>query len=71
VISSKTPSAVELTTGDVARIFEVHPSTVRRWCQRGTLKSCRTGPRSSRRFLKWDIAAAYLDMSIQKYLRRY
>jgi len=59
-----------LTTGDVALIFDVHPSTIRRWCQQGKLKSYRTGPRSQRRFRREDVAVAYLDRSIRQYLRR-
>lgn len=57
-----------LTTGDVARIFEVHPGTIRRWCQEGRIKSYRSDPHGSRRFRREDVAIAYLDRSIQKYL---
>ena len=57
-----------LTTGDVARIFEVHPGTIRRWCEEGRIRGYRSGPRSCRKFLREDVAVAYLDRSIQKYL---
>ena len=63
-------SPTKLTTGGVARIFEVHPSTIRRWCKQGRLKSYRFGPRGCRWFLREDVAVAYLDRSIQEYLLR-
>lgn len=53
-----------LTTRDVARIFNVHPSTIRRWCEQGKIKTYRTGPRGTRMFKREDIAVAYLDRSI-------
>jgi excisionase family DNA binding protein len=58
-----------LTTGDVARIFEVKACTVRRWCAEGRIKSHRSGPRSYRRFLREDVAVAYLDRSLRRYFR--
>lgn len=54
-----------LTTGDVARIFGVHPSTVRRWCEQGKIKACRAGPRGNWKFKREDIAIAYLDRGIR------
>jgi excisionase family DNA binding protein len=58
-----------LTTADVARIFEVHPGTIRRWCEGGKIKSYRSGPQQNRRFLREDVAVAYLDRGIQKYFQ--
>jgi len=58
-----------LTTLDVARIFNVHPSTVRRWCDRRKIKFYRTRPRRPRLFKREDIAVAYLDRSIRQYLK--
>ncbi len=57
-----------LNTRDVARIFNVHPATVRRWCEQGKIKSAR-GPRGVRLFKREDIAVAYLDRSIRHYLK--
>lgn len=45
-----------LTTRDVARMFNVHINTVRRWSNLGVLEPYRFGPRGDRRFKKEDIA---------------
>lgn len=58
-----------LTTRDVARIFGVHPSTIRRWCEQGKIKTYRAGPRGARVFKREDIAVAYLDRSIRRTLK--
>lgn len=57
-----------LTTNDVARIFNVHPGTIRRWSEQGKIRTYRSGPRGDRRFRREDVAVAYLDRGIQKYL---
>ena len=44
-----------MTTGDVAKMLNVHINTVRRWGNNGTLKSIRIGPRQDRRFQRSDI----------------
>jgi len=44
-----------LTTGEVANLFKVHPSTVRRWNDKGLIKAYRIGPRGERRFIRKDI----------------
>jgi len=58
-----------LTTGEVARLFNVHASTVRRWNERGIIKTYRIGPRGERRFRRDDIAIFCLGRAVQKYLR--
>ena len=58
-----------LTTRDVARIFDVHPTTIRRWCEQGKIKAYRTGPGGARMFKREDIAVAYLDRSIRHCLK--
>jgi excisionase family DNA binding protein len=63
------PYQTMLTTGDVARIFKVHPGTIRRWCTQRKIKAYRAGPRGRLRFLREDVAIAYLDRSIQKCLK--
>ena len=46
---------VMLTIGDVAKCLGVHPNTVRKWSDKGILKSYRIGPRRDRRFRREDI----------------
>ncbi len=63
------PVSTMLTTGEVARIFNVHTSTIRRWGERGKIKSYPVGPRGERRFRREDVAVLYLDMAIQRLLK--
>ena len=63
------PMSTMLTTGEVARIFNLHASTIRRWSEQGIIKSYRIGPRGERRFRREDVAVIYLDRAIQKYLK--
>ena len=63
------PISTMLTTGEVARIFNVHASTIRRWSQQGILKAYSTSPRGDRRFRREDVAILYLDKAIHKYLK--
>jgi excisionase family DNA binding protein len=58
-----------LTTGDVARIFNVHPQTVRRWSERGIIRAYRVGPRGDRKFSREDVAVLYFERNIRKYLK--
>ena len=44
-----------LSTGDVARLLNIHTNTVRRWCSEGLLKSYRVGPRGDRRIARNDV----------------
>ena len=44
-----------LSTGDVARLLNIHTNTVRRWSARGILKTYRVGPRGDRRFKQRDV----------------
>lgn len=45
-----------LTSGDVAKLFNVHPSTVIEWANDGKLASFRT-PGGQRRFRREDVEA--------------
>jgi excisionase family DNA binding protein len=56
-----------LTTSEVARIFNVQPGTVRRWCSQDKIKSRITG--GKRLFKREAVAVAYLERSIRDYLR--
>ncbi|OGO20186.1 MAG: hypothetical protein A2144_12135 [Chloroflexi bacterium RBG_16_50_9] len=62
------PTSNMLTTGEVARIFQVSTSTVSRWSKQGILKA-QVSPRGARRFRREDVAVLYLDKAIQKYLK--
>jgi excisionase family DNA binding protein len=62
------PICTMLTTSEVARILNVHASTIRRWGEKGIIKSYRIGPRANRRFRREDTAILYLNRAIQKYL---
>ena len=44
-----------LTTGDVARMINVHISTIRRWSNQGIVRAYRIGQRGDRRFRKEDV----------------
>jgi len=44
-----------LTTGEVARLLNVHVSTVRRWCNCRKIKSYRIGPRGEWMFRREDV----------------
>ena len=59
-----------LSVSEVARIFEVHSNTIRRWSDEGKLKVERIGSRGDRKFRREDVAVLYLDTAIQRYLNR-
>lgn len=50
-----------LRTRDVAHFLNVHINTVRRWSNKGILKSYRIGPRGDRRFKREDIARLSME----------
>ena len=58
-----------LTTGEVARLLNVHDSTVRRWNDRGIIKAYRIGPRGQRRFRRDDITIFFLDRAVRKFVQ--
>jgi len=58
-----------LTTGEVARLFNVYPGTVRRWSNQGIIKAYRIGPRGERRFRRNNMAIFFLEKAVQKYLK--
>ena len=39
-----------MTVTEVAAWLKVHPNTIRRWSERGIIKTYRIGPRRDRRF---------------------
>jgi excisionase family DNA binding protein len=44
-----------LTIIQVSRMLNVHPNTLRRWSNKGIIKTYRIGSRADRRFRKDDI----------------
>jgi excisionase family DNA binding protein len=44
-----------LTVREVARLFHVHPNTLRRWSNDGRIKAYRITPRGDRRFRREEI----------------
>jgi len=44
-----------LKVKEVARMLHIHENTVRRWSDKGVLKSYRIGTRGDRRFIQNDI----------------
>lgn len=45
------------TVAEVAHELHVHPNTLRKWCDKGILKTYRIGPRGDRRFKPKDVTA--------------
>jgi len=44
-----------ITTAKAAQLLHMHTNTVRRWSDKGVVKSYRIGPRGDRRFILEDI----------------
>ncbi|MFC2022670.1 helix-turn-helix domain-containing protein [Chloroflexota bacterium] len=49
-----------LNLKQVSRLLNVHPNTLRRWSDNGSIKAYRIGPRGDRRYSKREIRQ-YLD----------
>jgi excisionase family DNA binding protein len=54
-----------LTTKQAAKILNVHENTVRRWSEKGIIKSFRVGPRADRRFYESEIIETKLRIERQ------
>ncbi|MGA8850029.1 MAG: helix-turn-helix domain-containing protein [Dehalococcoidia bacterium] len=52
-----------LTVREVARIFHVHPNTLRRWSNNGRIKAYRITPRGDRRFKREEIAQFLAELN--------
>ncbi len=50
-----------LTISDAAHSLNVHINTVRRWSNKGILKTYRIGPRGDRRFKQEDIDSLFME----------
>jgi excisionase family DNA binding protein len=66
---SQQPISTTLSTSEVARIFEVHPNTIRRWSREGKIPAERVGARGDRRFRREEVAVYYLDRAIEKFVK--
>ncbi len=55
-----------LTTTEVSRLLHVHPNTLRRWSNRGIIRTYRIGTRADRRFRQDDIARFLAQLELQK-----
>ncbi len=44
-----------MTVAEVAAWLKVHPNTIRRWSERGIIKTYRIGPRRDRRFDRTEV----------------
>ena len=54
-----------LTVSETARLLHVHPNTLRRWSDKGIIKSYCITPRGDRRFISRDIDRFLAEMKTQ------
>ena len=54
-----------MTVTEVSRILHVHPNTLRRWSDKGIIKSYCITPRGDRRFISRDIDQFLTTMKSQ------
>ena len=55
-----------LTVREVCKILHVHPNTLRRWAEKGTIRSLCINPRGDRRFFYRDINEYLSGINNQK-----
>jgi len=54
-----------LTVREVARLFHVHPNTLRRWSNNGRIRAYRITPRGDRRFKREEIDHFLAELNSQ------
>lgn len=54
-----------LTVSEVSRLLHIHPNTLRRWADKGIIKSYAISTRGDRRFVSDDIEKFLSTMTIQ------
>ena len=54
-----------LTIREVSRLLHVHPNTLRRWADKGVIRSFCITPRGDRRFMSQDIDQFLEGMNTQ------
>jgi excisionase family DNA binding protein len=52
-----------LTVREVAQLFHIHPNTLRRWSNKGTIRAYRITPRGDRRFKREDIVCFLAELN--------
>jgi excisionase family DNA binding protein len=52
-----------LTVREVARLFHIHPNTLRRWSNNGRIKAYRITPRGDRRFKREEIVRFLAELN--------
>ena len=65
MVANKTIQGL-LTTGNVARLLNIHVNTVRRWCNKGILRVCRVGSRGDRRFQLQEVYGLIAELKVKK-----
>ena len=56
-----------MTIAEVSRIHHIHPNTLRRWADKGVIKSYCITPRGDRRFVTRDIKEFIARMKTPNY----
>ena len=54
-----------LTVREVARLFHVHPNTLRRWSNKGMIRAYRINQRGDRRYKREEIVRFLADLNGQ------
>jgi excisionase family DNA binding protein len=54
-----------LTVREVAQLFHIHPNTLRRWSNKGTIRAYRITQRGDRRFKREEIAHFLAELNAQ------
>ena len=54
-----------LTVREVARLFHVHPNTLRRWSNKGMIRAYRINQRGDRRFKREEIVRFLAELNGQ------
>lgn len=52
-----------LTVREVARLFHIHPNTLRRWSNKGRIRAYRITPRGDRRFKREEIVRFLAELN--------